>query len=218
MSEKDQKRDDRLGRIDAQGETGAAKSSSPPRPVAGWLIASTGAALAIAGLLIYLLFGERKAILPSPQFVGGKVCAACHSKEYEAWRGSDHGLAMQEANEQTVLGNFNNARFTYGGITSAFFTRDGKFFVNTDGPDGELKDYEIKYTFGVKPLQQYLIELPGGRMQALGIAWDSRLKEKDGQRWFHLYPGQKLTFRNPLNWTALIRTGTTSVRSATPPI
>ena len=44
---------------------------------------------------------------------------------------------------------------------------DGKYFVNTDGPDGKLADYEIKYTFGVHPLQQYLIEFPGGRMQAL---------------------------------------------------
>ena len=49
-----------------------------------------------------------------------------------------------------------------------FFTRDGKYFVRTDGPDGKLADFEIKYTFGVYPLQQYLIELPGGRLQALG--------------------------------------------------
>ena len=45
------------------------------------------------------------------------------------------------------------------------------------------------YTFGVDPLQQYLIELPGGRLQALGIAWDTRPKAQGGQRWFHLYPG-----------------------------
>jgi tetratricopeptide (TPR) repeat protein len=124
-------------------------------------------------------------------------------REYEAWHQSDHALAMQEANEQTVLGNFNNVKFTYGGITSTFFTRDGKFLVNTDGPDGELKDYEIRYTFGVTPLQQYLIEFPGGRLQALGIAWDSRPKEKGGHRWFHLHPGQKLTFRESLHWTGI---------------
>ena len=98
---------------------------------------------------------------------------------------------------KSVLGDFANAKFTYAGTTSTFSRRDGKFFVNTDGPDGKLADYEIKYTFGVHPLQQYLIELPGGRMQALGIAWDSRPKAQGGQRWFHLYPGPEHQGRRP---------------------
>ncbi len=80
--------------------------------------------------------------------------------------------------------------------------RDGKFFVNTDGPDGKLHDYEIKYAFGVHPLQQYLVEFPGGRMQALSIAWDSRPKGQGGQRWFHLYPGQNIKAGDWLHWTS----------------
>jgi hypothetical protein len=55
-----------------------------------------------------------------------------------------------------------------------------------DGLDGKLADFEIRYTFGIALLQQYLIAFPDGRMQALGIAWDSRPKDKGGQRWFHL--------------------------------
>jgi len=35
--------------------------------------------------------------------------------------------------------------------------------VRTEGPDGAPHDYEIAYTFGVAPLQQYLIAFPGGR-------------------------------------------------------
>ena len=113
---------------------------------------------------------------------------------------------------KTVLGDFDGATFTYGDVTSRFFKRDGKFFVNTDGPDGKLADFEIRYTFGVYPLQQYLIAFPDGRMQALGIAWDSRPKDKGGQRWFHLYPDQKLAGRRS---AALDRASTrpgTSVR------
>ena len=102
---------------------------------------------------------------------------------------------------QTVLGDFNDTRFTEAGVTSTFFTRDGKFYVNTDGPDGELHDYEILYTFGVTPLQQYLVEFPGGRLQALSIAWDTRPQEAGGQRWFHLYPGETLRPPDPLHWT-----------------
>jgi Tfp pilus assembly protein PilF len=113
---------------------------------------------------------------------------------------------MAEATADTVLGDFEGASFRYGDTTSRFFKRDGKFFVNTDGPDGKLADFEIRYVLGVAPLQQYLIPLPDGRLQALGIAWDSRPKEKGGQRWFHLYPNEKLTAGDPLHWTGIDQT------------
>jgi Flp pilus assembly protein TadD len=146
---------------------------------------------------------ENSGVRLTAQYVGAKACAGCHVNEYQAWRGSHHDLAMQEATEQTVLGNFANAQFVYAGVTSRFFKRDGKFFVNTDGPDGRLADYEIKYSFGVTPLQQYLLEMPGFRFQALGVAWDSRPKENGGQRWFHLYPNEKITHKDPLHWTGI---------------
>jgi len=108
---------------------------------------------------------------------------------------------MQEANSSTVLGDFNNAKFRYHGIESNFFKRDGKFMIRTDGPDGKLTDYEVNYTFGVWPLQQYLIAFSGGRYQSLSIAWDSRPKSEGGQRWFHLYPHEKIDYKDPLHWT-----------------
>lgn len=136
-------------------------------------------------------------------YVGAQSCAGCHRAEYQAWHGSQHAQAMQPATEQTVLGDFNDVNFTYAGVTSTFFRRDGKFMVRTDGPDGALQDYQIGYTFGVYPLQQYLIGFPDGRYQALGIAWDARPKDQGGQRWFHLYPDLKLTHQDPLHWTGL---------------
>ena len=108
---------------------------------------------------------------------------------------------MQVANDSTVLGNFNDARFTKDGVTSSFFKKDGKFYVRTDGPDGKPQDYDLPYTFGVSPLQQYLVPFPGGRMQSFVVAWDSRSKDHDGQRWFHLYPDQKMGPTDPLHWT-----------------
>ena len=117
--------------------------------------------------------------------------------------GSHHALAMQPANDSTVLGNFSDASLADGAVTSRLFRRGGKFMVRTDGPDGALHDYEIKFTFGVSPLQQYLIELPGGRLQALGIAWDSRSRRAGGQRWFNLHPGLKLSAGDPLHWTGI---------------
>ena len=75
---------------------------------------------------------------------------------------------MDHATDKSVLGDFADASFEHFGVKSRFFRRDGKFMVETDGPDGKLAEFEIKYTFGVYPLQQYLIEFPDGRLQALG--------------------------------------------------
>ncbi len=141
------------------------------------------------------------AALPSPQYVGGAACASCHAAEHAAWRGSDHDLAMQPADEASVLGDFNDATFTYAGTTSTFSRSDGKFIVRTDGADGVLHDYIISYTFGVRPLQQYLVDFDDGRKQALSIAWDARAKEVGGQRWFHLYPNDNVKAGDWLHWT-----------------
>ena len=137
------------------------------------------------------------------KFVGAAECATCHEQENSRWRGSHHQLAMQPATASTVLGDFNHASFDNNGVTSSFFRDGSKFMVRTDGPDGALHDYEIGYTFGVYPLQQYLIAMPGGRLQALGIAWDSRTRESGGQRWFFLYPGQKITAQDSRHWTGI---------------
>ena len=72
-------------------------------------------------------------------------------------------------------------RLVADGVTSRFFKRDGKYFINTQGEDGKNHDYEVRYTFGYFPLQQYLIELPGGRLQPLQIAWDDARKLDRGK-------------------------------------
>lgn len=138
-----------------------------------------------------------------PDHVGREVCAGCHAAQHADWQGSHHDLAMQEASDDTVLGDFNEAAFSYGDVTSTFYRRGDQFFVRTDGPDGALEDYEIGWTFGIAPLQQYLIAFPDGRVQALGIAWDSRPAELGGQRWFHLYPDEVVGHDHPLHWTTL---------------
>ena len=129
-------------------------------------------------------------------YVDDAACAGCHQAEFEAWSGSHHDLAMQEATADTVLGDFDDATFTHFGITSRFFRRDGRFFVNTEGPDGRLADFELAYTFGVEPLQQYLAPFPGGALQSLTIAWD-----RERGVWMHLYPDEPVPPDDPLHWT-----------------
>ena len=147
-------------------------------------------------LLTSSLFSDNNAI-----YVGDKACAECHSKEVKEWTGSHHDLAMMEADGKSVLGDFNNAKLNYNGIITTFFKKGDKFMVNTDSEDGTLKDYEISYTFGVYPLQQYMIKFPKGNIQVMDIAWDSRSKEEGGQRWYHIHADDNVTAGDVLHWT-----------------
>src|SRR5262249_44471702 len=136
-------------------------------------------------------------------FVGSETCATCHRAETDMWRDSQHKRAMDHATDKSVLGDFNDASFDYFGVHSRFFRRDGKYLIETDGSDGKLATFEVKYTFGVEPLQQYLVEFSDGRVQALSLAWDSRPKQQGGQRWFHLYPNEEIKHDDVLHWTKL---------------
>ena len=137
---------------------------------------------------------------PPASFVGSAACRSCHAAESDAWSRSHHRSAMADASDATVLGRFDGATIRVGSTATSFFTRDGKFFARTNGADGKLAEYEIKYTFGVYPLQQYLVALAGGRLQALTIAWDARAADEGGQRWFPLYPDSRSS-DDELHWT-----------------
>ena len=186
-----------------------------PRPLMAWrLFAWVGGlvvAIALLGNALTTSGGFRSALAAagpaadpnSASYIGRDACGQCHAAQVKDWEGSHHALAMQPANEATVRGDFNDARFASGGGTTTFSRRDGKFTIRTDGPDGALHDYEVKFVFGVAPLEQYLIELPGGRLQAFTIAWDTRPQADGGQRWFPLHPGETIKAGDPLHWTGL---------------
>ncbi|WP_242093295.1 tetratricopeptide repeat protein [Aestuariivivens sediminicola] len=134
--------------------------------------------------------------IPDSDFLGDKACVECHSKAFEEWQGSHHDKAMDKATDTTVLGDFEDAKFSSQGITSHFFKRDNAYYVNTEGPDGNYHDYRIEYTFGVEPLQQYIVKFPNGHYQCLRTAWDTKKN-----KWFDLYPDFKIVHTEWLHWS-----------------
>ena len=197
----------------AEASRTAALQSALPGAGAGglskytfWIVASFAPVIAVAVGLYFFNESEsawRAQYAATATFVGSETCAECHQAEAKRWRGSHHEQAMNYADVSSVRGDFNDAGFDHYDAHSRFFRKDGKFLVETDGPDGKLATFEVKYAFGVYPLQQYLIEFPDGRVQALSIAWDSRPKEQGGQRWFHLYPNEDIKYDDILHWTKL---------------
>jgi len=155
----------------------------------------------LAALICWLLLLVPAGARDDAAFAGAEACAGCHAAQTHAWTASHHAKAMQKATAANVLGDFTNTTMTHHGVTTAFNRAGDAFMVRTDGPDGARHDYEIAYTFGVYPLQQYLVAFPGGRYQALGIAWDSRPKQQGGQRWIDLYPNETIAPGDRLHWT-----------------
>jgi len=166
------------------------------------------------GLLIGgLLFADWWVCLPEEahaRYVGRDQCSQCHEKQLHSWTGSHHDLAMDRANDQTVLGDFADQEITHFGVTSRMFRDGDKYVVHTEGHDGKMEDFTVSYVFGVDPLQQYMVEFERGadlkenetgRIQVLPIAWDTSAK-----RWFHLQPpdvDEKLAPDDPLHWTGV---------------
>ena len=108
---------------------------------------------------------------------------------------------MQIASSQTVLGNFEETTAEYFGVTSRMYRDGDRRIMRTENAAGALEDFEVSYTFGVEPLQQYLTDLPDGRKQVLPFAWDTRPPDEGGQRWYHLYPDEEITHDDVLHWT-----------------
>jgi Flp pilus assembly protein TadD/ssDNA-binding Zn-finger/Zn-ribbon topoisomerase 1 len=175
--------------------------------------------LLIASILLIcgsLVFADWWTVLaPSelqPTYVGRQTCVECHAGEHSQWQGSHHDLAMDNATPESVLGNFNDAEFTHHGITSRMYRDGGRYMIRTEGPSGNLEDFEVKYVFGVTPLQQYMVEfdrtpeMPANevaRLQVLRISWDTLKKQ-----WFYQPPPDvdgKLEPDDPLHWTGIMQ-------------
>jgi predicted CXXCH cytochrome family protein len=171
--------------------------------LARWKLAALGAAGVIVASCPAHLVREalrapapKSAVAAEATFVGRAACARCHEKEAKGWTGSHHDRAMTEATPETVRGDFSGVRFEGDGMRARFFRQDGKFLIETDGPDGRPATWEVAYTFGWEPLQQYLVRFPGGRIQAFSVAWDT-----EKRRWFFLYPGRRIPPADWLHWT-----------------
>jgi predicted CXXCH cytochrome family protein len=129
-------------------------------------------------------------------FVPEETCVSCHGEEADAFAKSHHGKAMAVASAATVLADFDDSRFEHDGLETRFFRKGDSYFVRTEGVDGKPAEFEVKYTFAYKPLQQYLVELPGGKLQALDIAWDTERKS-----WFWLGEGPRAAPGSTFHWT-----------------
>ncbi len=160
--------------------------------------ARTVALVSILGALGVTL--ENSHAADAADYAGSDICKTCHDRQAATWERSDHFHAMQDATAATVAGDFSGSRVTFHGMTTRFFREGNGYFVDTVGPSGDRRTYPVRYTFGHRPLQQYLLDTGNGILQAFDVAWDTR-QTPIGQRWYHLQADEPMDPEHPFFWT-----------------
>lgn len=141
------------------------------------------------------------------EFVGSAACTPCHKAQSDAYFGSHHQKALAPPNPET-RSHLDRTRFSSRlGGTTKFSLQSGAPVVDTPVPGGKTATLPIAYVSGVWPLEQYVVATERGKLQTLGVAWDSRAPEAGGAQWFHAYgpggvaPDDTLFFTAPAqNW------------------
>jgi len=138
-------------------------------------------------------------------YVGSDVCKPCHATAYASWQVSHHAQSMLEATPDNIRGGFDNVVFEHKDARSVFTRRGQQSSVTTDDGAGQVQTFDVSYTFGVEPLQQYLIGFPDGRYQALNIVADLREGTLADSKWYHLYPHEDFAVNDPLHWSGYLQ-------------
>ena len=157
----------------------------------------------VSGILFFQYCSNSEKSVQQTSYVGSDKCQSCHQNEYSLYRQSDHYHAMDTVSPASVLGDFNNTKFIYYGDTTLFYKKNDNYFVSTIDSTGQKKQFQVSYTFGWRPLQQYLVKFTDGRIQVLPFCWDTRPKENGGQRWFHSYEKENIGVKDELFWMGI---------------
>ncbi len=126
------------------------------------------------------------------QYAGSASCRECHRNTYELWRQSNHGLAERPMDPEMDDAAFASRSFKHGTQSTEIRKTGGRFEVIADGFDGRREAYQAQRVIGNRPLRQYLVAAPGGRLQTLEASYDPA---KD--QWFNVFGDED---RKPGEW------------------
>jgi hypothetical protein len=103
-----------------------------------WIVAAAG--LAYAAVRVYPPLPVEREIPDRPVqdlrrgYVSSKTCQSCHPQQYSTWHASYHRTMTQVVTPNTVLGDFDDKRLTFHGLTYHLERRGEEFWVEMDDP------------------------------------------------------------------------------------
>jgi len=112
------------------------------------------------------------------QFVGSKTCYDCHTKFYEIWSTSRHGLAMQPYSaafaQKELKPQVHDVVIGRQSYRAEIGRQQGWVRETSGGKDGRPQEnrYPIAHVMGGKNTYYFLTQMPKGRLQVLPVAYD----------------------------------------------
>ncbi len=136
---------------------------------------------------------------PEPQaeafakYAGSESCRECHAEAFNDWMGSDHQLAERLPDAKLDNPAFEPPReYQHAKQTTQISSTNGTYQVSTRGLSGTKEDFQVERIIGERPLRQYLIPFPNGRLQTLDASYEPEKNE-----WFNVYGDED---RQPGEW------------------
>jgi tetratricopeptide (TPR) repeat protein len=113
-------------------------------------------------------------------YAGSESCRKCHADTHSAWQQTGMARMFRPYLAENVIGEFGKHVSYLGeaGRPEAWmWTENGRHYVGTKGPEGELQKYRVDYTIGSKWQQAYATRLPDGRIQVFPVQYN-KLEKK----------------------------------------
>ena len=151
-------------------------------------ISIIGGFLVISAIIFFFAVQRVRSDISTPvdlskfPYAQSTTCVSCHPGHFETWHQTFHRTMTQRADDLSVVGDFDNASFTYQGITSSFTNENGRYFIETVA-FAEPELFEVAMTVGSRRFQQYVTRV-GDRHFRLPVAW--HIEEN---RWIHMNGG-----------------------------
>ena len=154
------------------------------------LIRLTRSRPTLLSLLLFSACSPKNSPTPAT-YVSDSLCTPCHTDAARLWSTSHHALAMQPAS--AFSGPLDASPIPTSTGPATFALTDSTPTFTAPGAEGP---HPIRYTFGVAPLQQALVEFDRGRLQCSPFAWDTL-----SSRFFDVSPDTSFAPDDELAWT-----------------
>ena len=117
------------------------------------------------------------------RYAGSHACASCHRSAYDEWLYSHHARAERPLHPVRDAEAFDPPRqFALSHESFLLRLTNGAFSLTVTASNGAGRTYPVLRALGVRPLVQYLVPAPGGRLQMTPVAHDPVRRD-----WFHVF-------------------------------
>ncbi|MHC5113173.1 MAG: multiheme c-type cytochrome [Planctomycetota bacterium] len=139
------------------------------------LVLTGGLLLVLGAAAVALTRYESYASVYDATYVGSAKCGECHTQVYADWEISPHALMVREPSVTSVVGDFDDHRWTLPGdaepVAHMYTEGDAHYMALRNPQTGAMDPFLIDRVVGYQYRQVYLHREPDGVLRRLPIQW-----------------------------------------------